>query len=105
MDNARIHHSYEILELVDRFGRLTLFISSVLKLNSFVGVRIEYLLPYSPDLNQIEEAFSKIKHFLHRHQDYYLAATGDGIIYDMYEVMEIITSDDAAGYYMHAGYF
>ena len=28
------------------------------------GVRIEYLPPYSPDLNPIEEAFSKIKHFL-----------------------------------------
>jgi DDE superfamily endonuclease len=73
--------------------------------HAFVGAHIEYLPPYSPDLNPIEEAFSKIKHFLHHHQDYYLAAIGDGIIYDMYEVMEIITLDDAAGYFMHAGYF
>jgi transposase len=72
---------------------------------AFVGVRIEYLPPYSPDLNPIEEAFSQIKHFLRRHQDYYLAGIGDGIIYDMCEVMEIVTSNDAAGYYMHAGYF
>jgi transposase len=69
------------------------------------GVRIEYLPPYSPDLNPIEEAFSKIKHFLRRHQDYYLATTDDGILYDMYEVMDIITPKDAAGYYGHAGYF
>jgi len=44
------------------------------------GVRVEYLPPYSPDLNPIEEAFSKIKHFLRRHQDYYLATTDDGMI-------------------------
>lgn len=70
-----------------------------------IGVRLEYLLPYSPDLNPIEEAFSKIKHFIRRHQAYYSATTDDGIIFDMLEVMEIITSDDAAGYFAHAGYF
>ena len=69
------------------------------------GVQIEFLLPYSPDLNPIEEAFSKIKHFLQCHQDYYLAMTDDGIIFDMYEVMEIITPEDASGYFRHAGYF
>lgn len=69
------------------------------------GVRVEYLPPYSPDLNPIEETFSKIKHFLRQHQDYYLATTDDGILYDMYEVMDIITPEDAAGYYGHAGYF
>ena len=57
------------------------------------------------DLNPIEEAFSKIKHFLRWHQDYYLATKDDGIIYDMYKVMDIITPDDAAGYFAHAGYF
>jgi hypothetical protein len=71
----------------------------------FAGVRIEFLPPYSPDLNPIEEAFSKIKHWLRRHQDYYLATTGDGIMFDMYEVLEIITPDDAHGYFIHAGYF
>jgi DDE superfamily endonuclease len=91
LDNAKIHHGDEILALADRFG-----------------VVIEYLPPYSPDLNPIEEAFSKIKHFIHRHQDYYYAddgKEGSGILYDMYEVLEIITSDDAAGYIAHAGYF
>ena len=69
------------------------------------GVRIEYLPPYSPDLNPIEEAFSKIKHFLQRYQNYYLATVDDGIIFDMYEVMDIITPEDAAGYFGHDGYF
>jgi transposase len=69
------------------------------------GVRIEYLPPYSPDLNPIEEAFSKIKHFLRRHHSYYSETTGNGIIFDMYEVLDIITPEDAEGYFIHAGYF
>jgi DDE superfamily endonuclease len=71
----------------------------------FLGVRLEYLPPYSPDLNPIEEAFSKIKYFIHRHQNYYGATTGDGIVYDMLEVVDIITPSDAVGYFAHAGYF
>ena len=69
-----------------------------------IGVRIEYLPPYSPDLNPIEEVFSKIKHFLRRYEAYYLSTTDDGILYDMYEIFDIITPDDAAGYFSHAGY-
>jgi hypothetical protein len=69
------------------------------------GVQVEYLPPYSPDLNPIEECFSKIKHFLRQHRDYYCQTTVDGILFDMYEVMDIITTNDAAGYFMHAGYF
>ena len=71
-------------------------------------MRLEYLPPYSPDLNPIEEAFSKIKHFIRRNQDYYYTKDGDnglGILYDMYELLDIITSDDAKGYIAHAGYF
>jgi hypothetical protein len=49
----------------------------------------------------MEEAFLKIKHFLCHHQEYYLSENEDRILFDMYEVMEIITM----GYYMHAGYF
>jgi hypothetical protein len=63
------------------------------------------LPPYSPDLNPIEEAFLKIKHFLCHNQDYYATSTGDGILFDMVEVLDIVTSDDAAGYFAHAGYF
>ena len=71
----------------------------------YTGVRIEYLPPYSPDLNPIEEAFSKIKHFIRRHNNYYNLTIGDGILFDMYEVMDIITPEDVDGYFLHAGYF
>jgi hypothetical protein len=56
-------------------------------------------------LNPIEEAFSKIKHFIRRHQEYYGATEGDGILFDMLEVLDIITPEDAEGYFQHAGYF
>ena len=93
LDNAKIYHGDEIYmyELAHRFT-----------------VRIKYLPPYSPDLNPIEEAFSKIKHFLRRHHEYYYTEAGDvghDLIYDMYEVLDIVTADDAAGYFAYAGYF
>ncbi|RXW15147.1 hypothetical protein EST38_g10711 [Candolleomyces aberdarensis] len=47
LDNARIHHSEEIHELVHSFG-----------------CRIEYLPPYSPDYQPIEQAFLSIKSYL-----------------------------------------
>ena len=88
MDNARIHHDDAILELVNGFG-----------------ICIEYLPPYSPDLNPIEEAFSTIKYFLQCHQCYYLVTEGgDRILWDAFEVLEIIMPEVAEGYFMHSGY-
>jgi hypothetical protein len=69
-----------------------------------IGVRLEYLPPYSPDLNPIEEAFSKIKAFICRNCDIFLASTRAGIMFDLLEAMNIITADDAEGYFRHAGY-
>lgn len=70
----------------------------------FVEIRIEFLPPYSPDLNPIEEAFSKIKAFIRRHGAV-LAHEGDGMIFDLMQIMEVVTGDDAVGYFIHAGYF
>ena len=82
LDNAKIHQGLELLKLTDWFG-----------------VHIEFLSPYSPNLNPIEEAFSRIKYFLQHHQDYYGAMWGNGILYDMYKVLNIITSSNAKGYF------
>jgi hypothetical protein len=30
---------------------------------------------------------------------------GNAIFFDMWEILEIITANDAAGYFIHAGYF
>lgn len=59
------------------------------------GVRLEYLPPYLPNLNPIEEAFSKIKSHLQCH--------GCPSTYNLVVSTDIITPDDAAGYFQHAG--
>jgi transposase len=105
MDNASIHHGNEVLELADRYGMVSCITAAVLLTYTHTGVKIEYLPPYSPDLNPIEEVFLKIKHFLRRHRDYYNQTTGDGILFDMYEITDIITLEDADGYFIHSGYF
>jgi transposase len=44
MDNARIHHDNDLVELIEG-----------------LGCRVVFLPPYSPDYNPIEMAFSTIK--------------------------------------------
>ncbi|KAF8799507.1 hypothetical protein BYT27DRAFT_7028157, partial [Phlegmacium glaucopus] len=63
-----------------------------------------FLPPYSPDLNPIEEAFSKIKAFIRRNCDIFLASLHGTIMFDMLKAMAIITAEDAHGYFIHAGY-
>lgn len=67
-----------------------------------------FLPPYSPDLNPIEEVFSKIKAWIRRNNDLFFYGPHDephALIYDMMEAMNIITESDAIGYFIHAGYF
>ena len=52
----------------------------------------------------MEEAFSKMKAFLRRHQ-LELTSEGDGMIFELMEVMKVVTGADAIGYFIHAGYF
>jgi len=82
-----------ILSYFRRF--LTLILSA--------GVHIIFLPPYSPDLNLIEEAISKIKAWIHC--NYKLFSPGDGILFDIQVVMDVITPEDAEGYFFHAEYF
>jgi hypothetical protein len=71
-------------------------------------MRIEYLPPYSPDLNPIEEAFSAIKAHLRRHLHVLLAAMGEeddlSVYLLLYEAVYSVTADDAYGWFSHSGY-
>jgi transposase len=106
MDNARIHHGHEIRELCYRFGEYSSQDFDIYLHR--LGVRLLYLPPYSPDLNPIEEAFSKIKAWIRRNNDIFTYGPDDephALIYDMLEAMDIIMESDAIGYFIHAGYF
>ena len=53
LDNAKIHHDEGLIEYLQAFG-----------------IRVEFLPPYSPDLNPIESSFSVMKSFLKRNRNY-----------------------------------
>ncbi|KAF8833514.1 hypothetical protein BDN67DRAFT_863316, partial [Paxillus ammoniavirescens] len=66
-------------------------------------VQLMFLPPYSPNLNPIEEAFSKIKAWIQRNSD--VLSNDNGIFYDLQEALEVVTAEDAQGYIQHSGYF
>jgi transposase len=57
MDNLGSHKSVEVRRMIRT-----------------VGARLWYLPPYSPDLNPIEQAFAKIKHWMRAAQKPTIAA-------------------------------
>lgn len=59
-----------------------------------------FLPSYSPDLNPIEEAFSKIKNILRKLE----ARTHEALLEAMGEALSKVTSGDAAGWFDHCGY-
>ena len=54
MDNCSIHHVHEVRDVLLHAGIVTLF-----------------LPPYSPDMNPAEEAFSYVKGYLKKHDNFY----------------------------------
>jgi transposase len=64
------------------------------------GVRPLYLPPYSPDFSPIEECWSKVKAILRAKAARTLEALEQAIA----EALAAITSQDAHGWYAHAGY-
>jgi transposase len=64
------------------------------------GAHLWYLPPYSPDLNPIEEAFSKVKAFLRSAAP----RTPDDHSTAIWAALRTITPQDATGWFAHAGY-
>ena len=71
-------------------------------------MRYEFLLPYSPDLNPIELAFSALKAFIQRNGEDFRTAMSDKDNVEVYvllnKVVWTITPDDALGWFHHSGY-
>ena len=64
------------------------------------GVGYRYLPPYSPDLNPIEPAWSKLKAALRRAE----ARSLDQLDAELPHALGTITATDAQGWFHHAGY-
>ena len=64
------------------------------------GCELLYLPPYSPDLNPIEEAFSKVKGLLRKAE----ARTRYALVEAMGRALSTVSARDARGFFEHCGY-
>lgn len=64
------------------------------------GARLEFLPPYSPDLNPIEKCWAKIKTVLRRLK----ARTFEELVEALNAAFQTITPEDAQAWFAHSGY-
>jgi transposase len=83
MDNLGAHRPKRIRELIEERG-----------------CEPVYLPPYSPDLNPIEEALSKIKHILRKTG----ARTKEALIEAMGRALAAVSAQHVQGFFTHCGY-
>ncbi len=83
MDNLSAHKGERIRELIE--GK---------------NCELVYLPPYSPDLNPIEQAFSKLKGLLRGAE----ARSREALIEAMGAALSAVTTQDASGFLRHCGY-
>ena len=65
-----------------------------------VGANLLYLPPYSPDLNPIELAWSKLKGFLRKSA----ARTTETLYAAIAEGLQTLSASNAQGWFQHCGY-
>ena len=83
MDNLGAHRPKRVRELLEG-----------------AGCELIYLPAYSPDLNPIEEAFSKVKHILRK----IAARTKEALVEAMGAALDAVSAEDARGFFAHCGY-
>jgi transposase len=83
MDNLSAHKGKRVRELIEDRGRELLYLPS-----------------YSPDLNPIEEVFSKIKDLLRKAR----ARSGEALLEAIGAAISAVSDRDAFGYFEHCGY-
>lgn len=64
------------------------------------GARVEFLPPYSPELNPIEEAWSKVKSLLRTAK----ARVVDALVLALDDALGAVTKSNCSGWFTHAGY-
>ena len=83
MDNLSCHHVAGVVQAIES-----------------AGCRVEYLPPYSPDLNPIENAFSKLKRLLRTLAE----RTRDGLWSAIGWALDQFTAPECCNYFRHCGY-
>ena len=85
MDNAAIHHVEAVVDML-----------------TAAGILIRFLPPYSPDLNPIEEVFSKVKAYIKDNEVVYQSTKNPRLLVS--SAFTTITTHDCNQYIKHAGY-
>lgn len=75
-------------------------VAGVRELIEAAGARLLYLPPYSPDLNPIEQAWSKVKQILRSLK----ARTVEALDKAVAEALNAITAENAIAWFGHCGY-
>jgi transposase len=83
LDNLSVHKRAEARELIEDAGCALIFLPA-----------------YSPDLNPIEQAFSKLKALLRRAKE----RTADGLRDFLFDALDAFSPQECANYFQHAGY-
>ena len=83
MDNLSAHKSEDIRSAIEA-----------------AGAELRYLPPYSPDLNPIEQAFSKLKAHLRKHKERSVENLWDRIG----KLLDSFTPIECQNFFRHAGY-
>lgn len=65
-----------------------------------IGAKLFFLPPYSPDLNPIEQVFSKLKHFLRRAKERTVENTWKRIG----KLLNLFQPEECNNYFVNAGY-
>lgn len=64
------------------------------------GCELLYLPPYWPDMNPIEEAFSKVKGLMRKAR----ARAREALVEAMCRALGAVSASDARGFFEHSGY-
>lgn len=87
IDNAPIHHVDDAVQMIEEAGAFAIF-----------------LPPYSPHLNPIEEAFSKMKYFLKANDPFVQVCSDYELEDNITAGFATITAEDCFGWMQHSGY-
>ncbi len=83
MDNLQVHKAKRVRELIEECGCHLVFLPS-----------------YSPDLNPIEEAFSKVKTLLRKAK----ARSFEALVEASGRALSAVSEEDACGFFVDCGY-
>lgn len=84
LDNASIHHSSGIVQSIEQTGAL-----------------VQFLPPYSPDFNPIEETFSKVKAVMRANEQLEFDTDAEVAVLSAFNT---VTVDDCVQWITHCGY-